>query len=440
MLASLNEKETIMNALQDFIAGLERNRTGQGGVAVSICSAHPLVLRAAFRSARANNTFALIESTSNQVDHYGGYTGMTPADFVAMTRGIARDEGFPEESLLLGGDHLGPNAWHTSPASEAMEEAKQLVTSYVAAGYRKIHLDASFVCADDSAPLTDETVAERCADMVEACENSWSETPPVYVVGTEVPTPGGVYGHEDMHVTTAQEVEHTLSVFHDIFCRRGLNRVWDRVIGLVVQPGVEFGDGNIHDFSPVPALAQAILTHPGLAYEAHSTDYQTPSNLRHLVEHHFYILKVGPWLTYVLREGLFLLEQMEKELRPFTPSHFRDTLFLCMKQDSRHWGKYYTGKPEDINFKLAFSYSDRARYYLGKQDVMAAMQRLFDNLSPAIPESLISQYMPAQYLCVRSGEIRNTPQDLLINRVSNTIALYMQAGACATQTSLMKEA
>ena len=429
-----------MNALEDFIAGLERNRAGQGGVAVSICSAHPLVLRAAFRSARANDTFALIESTSNQVDHYGGYTGMIPADFVAMARKLAEEEGFPEERLLLGGDHLGPNVWQARPAAEAMEEAKQLVASYVAAGYRKIHLDASFVCADDSTPLTDETVAERCASMAEVCEKSWSGAPPVYVVGTEVPTPGGVYDNEDMHVTTPQEVEHTLSVFHDVFCRRGLEKAWERVIGLVVQPGVEFGDGNIHDFTPVPKLAQAILARPGLVYEAHSTDYQTPSNLRHLVEHHFYILKVGPWLTYVLREGLFLLEQMEMELRPFTPSHFRNTLFLCMKQDNRYWGKYYTGQPEDVNFKLAFSYSDRARYYLGKKEVLDAMQRLFDNLSPSIPEGLISQYMPSQYLSVRSGKLRNTPQDLLIDRVCDTITLYMQTGTCGAQTSLLEEA
>jgi D-tagatose-1,6-bisphosphate aldolase subunit GatZ/KbaZ len=418
-----------MSVLTEFTAGLERNRAGKGGVAASICSAHPLVLRALFRSAKKFDTFALVESTSNQVDQYGGYTGMRPGDFVRLVHDLAREEGFPAERVLLGGDHLGPNSWRARPAAAAMAETRTLVEAYVKAGYRKLHLDASFVCADDTAPLTDEVVAARCAEMAKVCEAAWEGAPPLYVVGTEVPTPGGVYDQEEMHVTTAADVEKTLSVFQETFRRNGLQSAWERVVGLVVQPGVEFGDGQVHDFQPVPDLASTILRQKGMVYEAHSTDYQTPANLRRLVEHHFFILKVGPWLTYALREGGFLLELIERELRPAMPSRWRDTLVAVMKEDPKYWAKYYSGTPDEVDFKLCFSYSDRARYYLGRRDVQASLDRLFANLADHIPESLLSQYLPAQYAAVREGSLANAPRDLVVDRIRDVIDPYLRAGA-----------
>ncbi len=418
-----------MSALGEFAALMKRNRAGEGGVAMSVCSAHPLVLRAMFRIARRHGTLALVESTSNQVDQYGGYTGMMPVDFVALVNRLAEEEQFPQEQVLLGGDHLGTNTWRAKPAGEAMVEACGLVAAYVKAGYRKIHLDASFVCADDRARLDDAIVAERCARMAEVCEASWEGAPPLYVVGTEVPTPGGTHGKEEMHVTSVQDVERTLTTFRSVFRKHRLERAWERVVGLVVQPGVEFGDGDIHDFKPVPELAEAILGHPGMVYEAHSTDYQSPVGLRGLVQHHFMILKVGPWLTYALREGLFLLELMERELKPFIPSRFRDTLTQVMKEDPKYWDRYYTGDPDAVEFKIAFSYSDRARYYLGRREVVEALDRLFRNLEAPLPETLISQYMPAQYFAVRAGRIQPRAQDLVVDRICDVMELYLQAGA-----------
>ncbi len=418
-----------MNALAEFAALMKRNRAGRGGVAMSVCSAHPLVLRALFRTAHRHETIALVESTSNQVDQYGGYTGLMPADFAALVRRLAAEEGFPEDMVLLGGDHLGTNTWRAKAADEAMAEACGLVQAYVKAGYRKIHLDASFACADDRGRLTDEIVAERCARMAEVCEGVWESAPPIYVVGTEVPTPGGTHDTEEMHVTSAADVERTLGVFRTVFHRHRLERAWERVVALVVQPGVEFGDGVIHDFQPVPELARAILDHPGMVYEAHSTDYQSALALQRLVEHHFMILKVGPWLTYALREGLFLLELMERELKPFIPSRFRDTLTHVMKEDPKYWDRYYSGDPDAVEFKIAFSYSDRARYYLARKEVVESLDRLFQNLSAPLPETLISQYMPAQYFGVRSGRIRPAARDLVVERICDVMELYLRAGA-----------
>lgn len=417
-----------MNALDEFVSQLERNRRGQGGVAVSVCSAHPLVLRAAFRSALRYDTFALIESTSNQVDQYGGYTGMKPADFAALVRRIAEEEGFPAERVLLGGDHLGPNSWRHLGSEKAMQETLQLVRSYVQAGYRKIHLDASFVCTDDAGPLSDEVVARRCAQMAQVAEEAASGEKPIYVVGTEVPTPGGTQADEGMHVTSPADVERTLGVFRETFLAHGLSDAWSRVVGLVIQPGVEFGDAMVHDYQPTPAITAVIDRQPGLAYEAHSTDYQSGSNLARLARNHFFILKVGPWLTYALREGLFSLECIERELNPANPSRFRETLAGVMKADPKYWEKYYSGSADEVDYKIAFSYSDRARYYLGHKDVADSLNRLLDNLSPEVPDGLISQYLPLQYQAVREGRLGKHPMDLAVDRVSNVLDLYFEAG------------
>jgi len=170
-----------------------------------------------------------------------------------------------------------------------------------------------------------------------------------------------------------------------------------------------------------------------MVYEAHSTDYQSGPALRSLVEHHFMILKVGPWLTYALREGLFLLEQMERELRPSVPSRFRETLTQVMQADPRYWAPYYLGQPDEIEFKLSFSYSDRARYYLGRTEVVAALDRLLKNLAPRLPETLISQYMPAQYFGVRAGRIESTARELVVERICDVMELYLQAGEAPDQ-------
>ncbi len=111
----------------------------------------------------------LIEATSNQVNQFGGYTGMTPADFREFVFTIADKVGFARERIILGGDHLGPNCWQQENADAAMEKSVELVKEYVRAGFSKIHLDASMSCAGDPIPLAPETVAERAAVLCLCC-------------------------------------------------------------------------------------------------------------------------------------------------------------------------------------------------------------------------------------------------------------------------------
>jgi len=433
----------MISARDRLLSCIAHNRTGTAKGIYSICSAHPDVLEACFGQALKDNSILLIESTSNQVDQFGGYTGMKPADFVAYVNAIADKKGFPGYRLLLGGDHLGPNAWQALPAEEALSRAEGLIEAYVKAGYIKIHLDASMFCADDqgdrSGNLPDEIVAARTVRLCQVAENTWKKhIDPVprliYIIGTEVPVPGGTKEKEEfVRPTAPEDAVNTLEVTKKFFLDASLGDAWERVAGLVVQPGVEFGDDQVFGYRRDKAniLSNKILQYKNLVYEAHSTDYQTETSLKALVEDHFCILKVGPWLTFALREALFALEAMEQEiLGRHHPelSCLADGLEKAMMQNPGHWKKYYQGNEDQLKFKRKFSFSDRSRYYWTVPELLKSKNRLFNNLRKHKPSlSLLSQFMPEQFYNACGGVITTDPEDLLHDHIRTVAGIYSRA-------------
>ncbi|MCU6198905.1 tagatose-bisphosphate aldolase subunit KbaZ [Citrobacter cronae] len=412
---------------------VEQHKRGKANGIYAVCSAHPIVLEAAIRYAHANHTPLLIEATSNQVDQFGGYTGMTPADFRSFVCGLADSLNFSQDMLILGGDHLGPNRWQNLPAEQAMVNADDLIKSYVAAGFKKIHLDCSMSCANDPVPLTDEIVAERAARLAkvaeETCIAHFGESDLVYVIGTEVPVPGGA--HEaltELAVTTPDAARATLQAHYHAFEKRGLEGIWPRIIALVVQPGVEFDHTHIIDYQPQKAvsLSKMVEDYDTLIFEAHSTDYQTPQSLRQLVKDHFAILKVGPALTFALREALFSLAAIEEELLPAKASSgLRHVLESVMLDRPEYWQSHYHGDGNARRLARGYSYSDRVRYYWPDSQIDEAFERLVRNLADEpIPLPLISQYLPLQYVKVREGDLSATPRELIINHIQDILQQY----------------
>ena len=214
-----------MNAMLDLVG---RHKAGAPVGIYSVCSAHPLVLESALRLARRTGSLALIEATSNQVNQDGGYTGMRPADFRERVLTLATSVGLPHDRVVLGGDHLGPNCWQNLPAATALEKSAVLVGEYVAAGFRKIHLDCSMSMSDDPRSLGDELIAERTATLCEVTEAVWHKIgggPPVYIIGSEVPVPGGAHETlQELAVTKRpalrREVEPDQGDLSEIGCHR----------------------------------------------------------------------------------------------------------------------------------------------------------------------------------------------------------------------------
>jgi D-tagatose-1,6-bisphosphate aldolase subunit GatZ/KbaZ len=426
-----------MKAILDLIG---RHKAGEPCGLFSVCSAHPLVIEAAFRHAkRSRAPFALIEATSNQVNQEGGYTGMTPADFRDFVHRIADRVGLPRDRILLGGDHLGPNAWQALPAEAAMARAEVLIADYVRAGFRKIHLDCSMPCADDPAPLSDEIVAARAARLCAVAEREYARArgePPVYVIGTEVPVPGGAA--EDLGslaVTTPEAARATIDLHRAIFAEAGHADAWPRVVAAVVQPGVEFDHRKVVGYAPekARALSRMIEDYDGLVFEAHSTDYQSPSALAALVRDHFAILKVGPGVTFALREALWALDAIEREwIEPGAVSGFRNVAIARIKAEPRNWAKYYHAVGADLDYELQYSLSDRIRYYWPDPEITRAQDTMFRNLTQnPPPPALISQYLPIAHAAVRDGLIGGGPQELAIAHVWAVLDGYHAAASPA---------
>ncbi len=404
---------------------------GQRGI-TSVCSAHPWVIRAAADQAADDGTLLLIEATCNQVNQDGGYTGMRPAEFRDFVRKLV--DHLPGGRLILGGDHLGPHVWRKLPAEDAMIRAEEMIRQYVQAGFTKIHLDASMSCGGDPDILSDETIAGRAARLARIAEASCQGgAHPLYIIGTEVPVPGGAsHGHE-LAVTTPAAAARTLAVHKRAFAEAGLADVWPRVVGLVVQPGVEFDNVSVIDYDP--AKARALVrwrweSEDDIVFEAHSTDFQRNDAYKALVEDGFAILKVGPGVTFAMREAICALAEIEKQIvAPLSQSHVLDTIRAVMRDKSGSWKDYYAGTEAEQDVLMLNSYSDRIRYYWPDPKIGAAIGKLMANLSATPPpEILLSQYLPAQYQRVRAGRLARDPEALILDKIRDALRPY--AAAC----------
>jgi D-tagatose-1,6-bisphosphate aldolase subunit GatZ/KbaZ len=417
-----------------------RNRaSGKAGV-YAVCSANPWVIDAAIQQAKEDDAVLHVESTSSQVNQLGGYTGQTPSQFAESVHSAARRMELPRDRILLGGDHLGPFPWKDESSDRALKKACELVRACVLAGYVKIHLDASMACADDDKLLHESVVAHRAALLCEAAEAAVKQFPqgtaPLYVIGTEVPAPGGESASGSPPVVTTVESFHqTLQIFQQAFEAKGLSAAWQRVVGVVVQPGVEFGDDLVfeYDRSKTRSLSAALPPSPALIYEAHSTDYQTKSALAEMVEDHFAILKVGPWLTFAFREALFALSAMEREIlagkKNQRLSQVREVLDQAMLRNPAHWLSYHQGDERQVRLSRAYSYSDRCRYYWHDPNVQTEIERLLDNLrSHSLSLTLVSQYLPQEYLAIREREIDAQPEAIIRYHIQLVLRTY--AAAC----------
>ncbi|MCL2828660.1 MAG: class II D-tagatose-bisphosphate aldolase, non-catalytic subunit [Oscillospiraceae bacterium] len=427
-----------MHLIQDIIA---RHKSGSHAGIFSNCSANEYVLRAVMCRCKAKGVPALIEATANQVNQDGGYTGQTPKEFYDWCQALAKREDFDTSMLILGGDHLGPLTWTHLNEADAIEKAERLIYEYVYAGFTKIHIDTSMHLASDDLHqrLPDAVIAQRGAALCAVAEQAFAErkkeipdaVSPIYVIGSEVPIPGGAQEQEALGVTSSENCLATISAFHQAFTQRGIGEAWKRVVAVVVQPGVEFSEDDVfvYDSEKARDLCRTIKNQP-LVFEGHSTDYQPRPALYEMVRDGIVILKVGPALTFALREALFALEHIEKVLlrgRGVALSGFADALETAMLERPGNWNKHYHGDGFKQRINRGYGFSDRARYYLNQPMVQEAIDRLVTNLEGPIPLPLLSQFMPVQYARVRDSMIENKIDNLILDRIGDYVDDYIFA-------------
>ncbi|HWQ79878.1 MAG TPA: class II D-tagatose-bisphosphate aldolase, non-catalytic subunit [Anaerovoracaceae bacterium] len=419
-----------MNPVKKLLS--ETGQTNVKGI-YSVCSANRLVLKASFLKAKENNLYALVEATANQVNQYGGYTGMKPKDFIDSCLEIADEVGFEYKNIIFGGDHLGPLVWKNESEDTAMEKAKELVRQFVEAGFTKIHIDTSMHLKSDNAneALSVDTVGRRAALLIEECLKTPAVQDLVFVIGSEVPAPGGDGSLHALKVTLKEDLVKMLSRFQARFEEGGLSDVWPDVAAVVVQPGVEFFDSSVHHYDSGESadLMKTLAEYPPLVFEGHSTDYQSKESLRQMVDDGIRILKVGPALTFHMREALFALSYIENELLPEEErSGFIEVLDNAMRGDPAYWQGYYKGSEREVELMRKFSFFDRSRYYMSDDAVTAAQEKLFENISRSeIPGGLLSQVFPTRSDAFRSGKSVHSAEDLVISRICDCLDDYLYA-------------
>ncbi|QSW20362.1 class II D-tagatose-bisphosphate aldolase, non-catalytic subunit [Clostridium gasigenes] len=434
-----------MHPIKEIVS---KYKNGEKAGIFSVCSSNRYVIEASMDRLRYSKLYLLIESTANQVDQFGGYTGMKPKDFVNYIYELAKNNEFPRDRIILGGDHLGPLTWTNIEPQEAMENAKELVKAYVLAGFTKIHIDTSMPLKGDqeNGIYNDILIAKRAAFLCKVSEEAYSELAkeepaaihPVYVIGSEVPIPGGAQAsdeeEEGIAVTKVENLKTTIETFKQEFKGIGIESAWDYIVGIVVQPGVEFSSDYVWGYKrdKAKALTEALEDYPELVFEAHSTDYQSPKALMEMVEDGFSILKVGPALTFGFREGAFALNNIENELLKYNSSvelsKFIDILDFNMAKYPKDWEKHYSGKSEKVKLERRYSLSDRCRYYMPREEVNYALEKMIENLNLVeIPITVVSQFMHNQYKKIRDGEMELTAINLLKDRIGEYIDDYIYA-------------
>ena len=362
------------------IADIARDRRAGAPVGIaSVCTAHPVVIEAALLRAVDGRT-GLIEATCNQVNQQGGYTGMTPADFRRFVEAIADTDRLRARRLILGGDHLGPNPWKHLPARRGDGRGGGHGRGLREAGFTKLasRRQHGLRRRTHSPAGRRHRPPRRAARARGRSLGGW---PPAVLRHRHRSARAGRRARsiERVDVTSPEAALHTVEVHRAAFATAGAEKAFDRALAVVVQPGVEYGNANVIRYRREQAreLSAVLSRMPQFVFEAHSTDYQSLEALRALVEDGFAILKVGPWLTFALREALYGLDQIAAVLDPaFSEGGLMTSLERLMTREPGNWKKYYHGDPAEQRIQRHFSYSDRIRYYWPHAEAARAVERL----------------------------------------------------------------
>lgn len=183
-------------SLMDFILQkikLLKKETGVSRTIFAACPNSSAVIKASLRSAKRCNAPIKFAATLNQVDLDGGYTGLTPSQFVKTIRQEAAAIHFTGP-VIVAIDHGGPwlkdlqtrEKWSYE---DSMLAVKKSFEAAVAAGYDLIHVDPTIdITLPKGEIISIDTVAARTIELIvhtERFRRSGNYPRIAYEVGTE---------------------------------------------------------------------------------------------------------------------------------------------------------------------------------------------------------------------------------------------------------------
>ena len=309
-----------------------------------------------------------------------------------------------------------------------------MVADYVAAGFAKIHLDASMACGGRScgARRADCGGARRSArGRRRSGRPAGGTTSRQYTLsGPRCRSPGGAA--HGLDATSRSHVRNrslaTLETHRRAFARAGIASSFARVIALVVQPGVEFDHHRVVDYQPV--MADGPQQDAQRANRRSCSRRIPPTTSRQaalsaLVNDGFAILKVGPALTFAMREALYGLDHIALETDPsWESSALKPQMERIMLAEPKYWLDYYRGGPGRAACPPTLQLQRSHPILLarrGRQSGSVSSPGKVWRCEP-IAEPLISQFLPRCYQAVRRGIIAPHPQQLIFEVDSAGVA------------------
>lgn len=351
----------------------------------SFCTANFNVIKILIIFAKYYNLPILLESTSNQVNQFGGYTGLTPRQFYKKIDKLKKKIKIKNKQVMIGADHLGPLPWKKLNSKIALKNAKTLIKKCISLKYDKIHIDSTIVCKDDK-NLNLNLIRSRSAKIFNTVPKKDIKNI-FFVFGSEVPFAGGGNTNK-IKPSVLNNIKVDYFLYNSIL--KNLNSNKKNKFSLVVEPGMAFSNSKIS----LPKLKKfkknlSFSKKNNFSYEAHSTDYQRLVTLKKLVKNNFRFLKVGPELTFDFYQAIKKMEKIE-DTNCNQKSNISYELMKAMSKDNKYWKDYYKGTKKKIEFLKLNSYLDRMRYYWDSKNVKKSMIKLFKNID-TIPQKVLKK-------------------------------------------------
>lgn len=381
--------------------------TGIPRTIFAVCPNSVAVTKAAFRAARRNNAPIYFAATLNQIDVDGGYTGMTPADFVRMAR-LEAEAIHYTGTTVIAIDHGGPwlkdrQAVERWSPEEAMNGVKRSFEAAVLAGYDLIHVDPTVdIFVPKGEIISIHLVVARTVELIAHVERFRRERglPPVsYEVGTEE-VHGGL-ADEKTFDTFLAELKTALK-------EAGLEDVWPCfVVGKVGT------DLHTATFDPGVARVLTDKVRPyGSFIKGHYTD--GVSNPEQYPLCGMGAANVGPEFTMSEYDALAELELLEsRELEKGTvamASRMTGVLERLVRESGR-WRKWLHEEEAGLEFDQLGA---ERRMWLVKTGCRYIWQR---------PEALAARYM----LCDNLRRAGYDPEEMVLGRIERDMDKYFTA-------------
>jgi tagatose-1,6-bisphosphate aldolase non-catalytic subunit AgaZ/GatZ len=386
MTESLRQHAAQLNvSFMDYLLARIRTLKEETGISRTVFAACPnsmSVIKASLRAAKRNNAPIKFAATLNQVDLDGGYTGLTPQQFVNTIRQEAEAIHFTGP-VIIAIDHGGPwlkdkhnrEKWRYE---DTMTAVKRSFEAAITAGYDLIHVDPTIdITLPKNTIINIDVVAQRTIELIVHAENFRRKNnyPRIaYEVGTEE-----VHGG----LANMDVFKRFLDLLKTGLAQNNLHDVWPCfVVGKVGT------DLHTSTFDPIVARQLVFVVEQyGSAIKGHYSDNVT--NPEEYPASGMGAANVGPEFTEREYEGLlelYLLEEgLLREGRIVKSSNLKQILWEAVIHSGR-WKKWLLEGETDNDFyansaeRQEWLVKTGCRYIWENAEVLAARHALYRNL------------------------------------------------------------